>query len=676
MDPEATVLLGTQHVRLADRVRVRGEGHTVVSSQDLEVGADAQLANALVQHRAVLRNRALVQGDLVATTSELYDGAAVGGAMSQPLEPAATADWTIDEGRIGTEEVHLGVNEARALPPGDYGAVSVERAAALKLQAGRYSFRSLRVEPDGELILPETPGAVGVLVREDVTWRGQLSPASSGGAALTLTVLGHQVLLDRDFRGAILAPSATIRFAPRTHHRGAFFGARIDAEADVVIDAEAFPWASVPGFGEPSDADDPPILSEPPFVPEPDDEAFDDLPAPGPVLDGRLVFDTTPSDTRSLTVSLSALDPDATRSSVTYDDGRASIRVSRGPVEPPCDADLCLASDGHPLRDLSLSLEYRLEFVEIPGWQGLQLRLVRVELLDPSLDATAAADAPSPNGFIAPAGNCKERALMGDGPFPAGMPPVNFPEFEDCTEEQCELVARTWVQVHHNVWRLAQVFDFLRDNPDRRRDLWSSPAVRPDGTPLERAAPSHWFGSYDRERFDAIREGVKDYWSVVRKNKNGRVEVDLICDNGVRRTECLGGQWGGHWNKGSVVLCEKALTDEPGNSLAETAELRTLSTLQHELLHHIFVNYNGKQNLRDVITHWHGRPCWSRPDTDSAYYVGFFQRASDSLHEHFRDYSGCRHQRHLLLTVDAYAWYGNWLGRWLEEGSLQAWPAP
>src|SRR5690606_7311601 len=49
MDPEATVLLGTQHVRLADRVRVRGEGHTVVSSQDLEVGADAQLANALVQ---------------------------------------------------------------------------------------------------------------------------------------------------------------------------------------------------------------------------------------------------------------------------------------------------------------------------------------------------------------------------------------------------------------------------------------------------------------------------------------------------------------------------------------------------------------------------------------------------------------------------------------------------
>src|SRR5690606_23111840 len=159
--------------------------------------------------------------------------------------------------------------------------------------------------------------AVGVLVREDVTWRGQLSPASSGGAALTLTVLGHQVLLDRDFRGAILAPSATIRFAPRTHHRGAFFGARIDAEADVVIDAEAFPWASVPGFGEPSDADDPPILSEPPFVPEPDDEAFDDLPAPGPVLDGRLVFVSWPSIQHSLNVFHSVLVTLAARYYVT-----------------------------------------------------------------------------------------------------------------------------------------------------------------------------------------------------------------------------------------------------------------------------------------------------------------------------------------------------------------------
>src|SRR5690606_5615349 len=131
-------------------------------------------------------------------------------------------------------------------------------------------------------------------------------------------------------------------------------------------------------------------------------------------------------------------------------------------------------------------------------------------------------------------------------------------------------------------------------------------------------------------------------------------------------TICNGSRWGGHANKGSVILCRE------GRDTQRRLEL----TIPHELMHHVFVKYKGvKRALVDNITHAHGGLCTRRIRTEHFLYEELFEGTFDSQHSYLRDEPDCGHQRKLIQTVDLYARTSDRIGGWIRDGVVVRWPA-
>ena len=178
-----------------------------------EVGTDTKLGNIISKSPIVIRDRSRVTGDVQsAGTVSLVNGATVSGGVRQntPITPLQTFSWTVTFPTPGPA-VNLEPDQSRVLAPGSYGDVSVKSRATLRLSPGTFFVNSFSIEPQATVV---TDGGPVFLHRHlDELQRRDLRRRLDRNFLVGVVGSGT-VFLETSFTGTIVAPNATIRFAP------------------------------------------------------------------------------------------------------------------------------------------------------------------------------------------------------------------------------------------------------------------------------------------------------------------------------------------------------------------------------------------------------------------------------------------------------------------------------
>jgi hypothetical protein len=333
---------------------------------------------------------------------------------------------------------------------------------------------------------------------------------------------------------------------------------------------------------------------------------------------------------------------------------RASDRTSTGA--------LVLDAGSRNLFDVELEQEL-LVTTQPDGSRWVDLTELRL------VDGTGITLGAHEGGFdeAAPPGSCVEEAAIGFGPVPWNMPTVHLPDFSSCNYSQCVSMAEGWIRAHHHAWRINQMMELLADQPSTFRSfLWGQPGLDANhvavGSSGSATSPKHYFGPYNDDRFDAIKEAVELMWLTIFHGWTSGHEIELHCKD-------CGGWYGAHPTVGNVHVCEDAFEDADDHFPVEQDAVT--HTLLHEVMHHQFVHYEGLTMLVDIMTHGHGSACVS--DLQTEYHVGI-----DEI-RHLASYvaadgEGCWHRDKALRAVDAYALFAMTIGERVRDGHLAYWP--
>jgi hypothetical protein len=205
-----------------------------------ELKADTYVGSLLSAGTVVARNRARVASTFMSPAldkqidsevSTWVAGSPQFRTFTRLVEvPPLPDTWVSVERRVET------------LSPGGYGNYSIKSDGSLVLQPGRYFFRSLALEPDAPLVIGAGSGSVYVYVENDFTFRG-LEQIPENGPQLFVGVLGTgQALLERSFRGTVVASRGSIVLAdvPGRLHTGQFFAKSIEVRSPVHVQLETF----------------------------------------------------------------------------------------------------------------------------------------------------------------------------------------------------------------------------------------------------------------------------------------------------------------------------------------------------------------------------------------------------------------------------------------------------
>ncbi len=389
------------------------------------------------------------------------------------------------------------------------------------------------------------------------------------------------------------------------------------------------------------------------------------------------------------------------RSSVSYRRQSAEIRVRRadrsgamlvlgdvtGTVVSTRATDVLELSVGStPLTDLEV-----IETYEVLA--GGRLRLVRAQ---PRLLASAMAarsgvsdqfeDRPTSltSSFVPT--SCEEKSIVAFGPRPSDMPPVTFPEVQDCQtmhwepqHAECIRVLSAWMELHYWTWRVMQVAASLDSrNPANREWAWSRPAyswgfqgpVAGDGcTSLE-----FWFGPYHPVRYAGWRHAMQRYWDRVRHAVAGHTDLKLVCrywpedQYNLCYTSDVSPA-GHHETIGKINICVDNFAVGTFDDPARVGKL-----VGHELFHILWFQLDGQWRLiGDVVSHAHGDLCSADRKSERIY-------GEDEI-RHLVTYrnskgSDCGHLDKNLTVCDTHALYISTLGKALRAKSVTSWPMP
>ena len=98
------------------------------------------------------------------------------------------------------------------LAPGSYGDVSVKSRATLRLSPGTFFVNSFSIEPQATVVTDGGP--VFLYIATSMNFKGAISAGVFDRNFLVGVVGSGTVFLETPFTGTIVAPNATIRFAP------------------------------------------------------------------------------------------------------------------------------------------------------------------------------------------------------------------------------------------------------------------------------------------------------------------------------------------------------------------------------------------------------------------------------------------------------------------------------
>jgi hypothetical protein len=96
--------------------------------------------------------------------------------------------------------------------------------------------------------------------------------------------------------------------------------------------------------------------------------------------------------------------------------------------------------------------------------------------------------------------------------FPSDMPPISYPEFDGCREDDKKTVQKAWATAHFSVWRAYQFIEYIAGHNDKD-ELWRWGYL--EGDEQFNYSPRAWFGSFEdsRFRFQMIHEVVSKLWN-------------------------------------------------------------------------------------------------------------------------------------------------------------------
>jgi hypothetical protein len=250
LTPHGAVAIVTNQLSVSDRASlVETDGSPALAANvgtgDTTVGVDARVGSLDAGGSITLRDRAVVNGSLVATgTVSFGNGSVVKGTVEQHQTwPRETVEWRVVWPSVGGGDVMLEPSQIRSISPGAFGNVVVKPSASLSLQSGTYFMSSLDVGPQATLVLDESHGPIFIYLLADFAFKGALS-----GGSPEKTLLGYlgsrDVFLEQPFLGTLVAPSArvSLRGNNGATHEGAFFAKQLEASPGITVLHRAFDW--------------------------------------------------------------------------------------------------------------------------------------------------------------------------------------------------------------------------------------------------------------------------------------------------------------------------------------------------------------------------------------------------------------------------------------------------
>lgn len=269
--------------------------------------------------------------------------------------------------------------------------------------------------------------------------------------------------------------------------------------------------------------------------------------------------------------------------------------------------------------------------------------------------------------------DCVGAALMEVSDLPRGS--LKLPkDVKGCGLERCTRALVAFIQGQHHVWRAYQAFEYMGERSrNHQSHYFSQGGLSASGI---YSGPStlwsHWFGSYADHRFDAIRQVVKKTWDRFRSGKVGPLRIDLVCPSATSNPgdPCFTGSPSAH----HIVISQIALCDryfDPARDDQNRARV-----MIHEVLHHIWVSWNGGvprlDPVQDTHTHGHGQTCLGDLTTHKIY--------GPNRVRHLATYSNsggnhCFHRNLAFRANDAYAYAISSFGDAIMTGAIAKWPA-
>ena len=253
-DPRATLLSASDSLTLDDRV-------TIGTASALEIAAafgttTTQIAAGVQAHANLTSKPSVFMGSSARVfgfarsggTIDKQTGAQVnGGEFPNTAITSIPTQWTVTFPDTNQGDVTLEPDQTRTLAPGSWGNLTVKSRSKVFLSAGTYFFQTMTsTEPDAQILLNKTAGAIFIYVKSGFTLKGPLLSNGGPEGEELVGYLGTAIAdIESPLLGTIVAPNATVelrRPSNNAAHRGAVFAKGIHVFSDATVIRVPFSW--------------------------------------------------------------------------------------------------------------------------------------------------------------------------------------------------------------------------------------------------------------------------------------------------------------------------------------------------------------------------------------------------------------------------------------------------
>jgi hypothetical protein len=236
----------TQRLQIDDRVTLADPSQRPTVSSLGQAGAElgagvvantnvTSVGNVTLRSAAHVLGAVTTAGQIITQNDVRIDGQRSTGATVAPQ----TTSWTVTFPSTAAATVIAGPDgPLTPVAPGAYGGLDVRSRGRVALRAGTYYLGYFNSEPQGQIQLDTSGGAIVIYVRDSFTYKGAFVSTAGPQGKVLVGYLGTQVAyLQAPFVGTMVAPNAFIQLArpDSGQHKGAWFGAQVEVFSDAKV---------------------------------------------------------------------------------------------------------------------------------------------------------------------------------------------------------------------------------------------------------------------------------------------------------------------------------------------------------------------------------------------------------------------------------------------------------
>lgn len=237
--PDEHMLYAKGNVVVRDRAKV--QGGSIRAEDSVEVSYDAQVKGDLLGKNAILKDRAIVNGNVtLSATLSRSSSAVVSGAV---LQNASLPPCTLNEKPaivFGSADKTILWDVKETLPPGSYRDLTLYARGAVKFLPGVYNFRKIWADAETKFFI-QPGGDVEINVQESVFMHSRFQMILEGEGTLPRVRIysnqttTFQVGADSKLFGTLAVPNAEVQILWRTALQGNIQAKKVSIESDAVI---------------------------------------------------------------------------------------------------------------------------------------------------------------------------------------------------------------------------------------------------------------------------------------------------------------------------------------------------------------------------------------------------------------------------------------------------------